>query len=1256
MTEETLFDQARNLPEAERIGFLDRECAGQPELRGRVEALLAADSASRSPLDVAVDQPRGIGDPAATGSFRPSPSADEVEGALIAGRYKLRQQIGEGGMGAVWMADQTEPVKRKVAVKLIRVERGHSRSILARFEAERQAIALMDHPHIAKLLDAGTTETGSPYFVMELVKGVPLVDFCDQHRLTIPDRLNLFTQICSAVQHAHQKGIIHRDLKPGNILVESHDGKPVPKVIDFGLAKATGLQLTEHSMFTAFGTVMGTPLYMAPEQASFNAIDVDTRADVYALGVILYELLTGTTPITRDSLKKAAFDELMRLVREQEAPAPSSRLSSVDSTPSVAASRQIEPAKLGRFVKGELDWIVMKALSKERERRYESATGFSKDIERFMNHEPVQAGPPSARYRFQKFVRRNRGQVVAASLVLTALVAGIVGTTWGLIEARKQEREASAARDREAEQRLAAEAERDEKEKARKTAVAEKERADREKAIAEAVKNFMTNDVFGRAGDRRLGQSADIKARTLLEEAAKTIGEKFGNRPEIELEVRYALGKGFLQIGLMKPAMEQGRRLLELCRKLKPKDDPTTLEVLKELAYATAHSDQSLAWSREVFEAYRLKHGDDHILTAEAASSRIWLLHQRDPKEAMRLCEYYLPILREKCGATSKQALSISAYKALLLTQSGKIDEALTIYRQVHDAYEQKQTDWKLRPQEGTWHFIAGLLLEQRKYQEAIPLYLDDIERLSRALGADHSEVTFRRSGLANAYWFSGDHAKAGPAMLDVTEGDRRTYGPRAPWGLEAQRRGVAALSRVKRLDVAVARADAWAGSDKADDLANAASLLSMVVQRTPNAAEAEKLRDRAMQLLNRAVTRGWDDMDRLQEFIALAERKDFLSLAANLRSGKPSPLPSVLTSLANSARSAHKYAEAVKHQQEAIRLQEAEIAKFPGDESLLEALGNFHDHLGESFRSLGDVTQAVKAHLAALNARLDAAHRAKEPERKFVLTDQAAWSHHNVGVVYFGAKEYEKSVAAFREAVGLRSPLLRETSKMHPYHYNLRRDFDYLGKACRESGKLEQAAEAFRQALAISSAMVDEDFNNAENRSVLDWSQRQLAAVLMKLRNFPEARDIYRKNLELYRKTNESGVLGPLMLLGTTLLQTGEWQEAETILKECVGRQEKQIPDQWPTFNTYSMLGGAFLGQKKYAEAEPLLVKGYEGLKAREKKIPPDSIDSIPLALDRLIEWSSMTNKPDDAAKYRELRAKHLSGKEVEPTPKEKK
>jgi WD40 repeat protein len=340
----------------------------------------------------------------------------------VIGPYKLLQPIGEGGMGNVYMAEQTQPVRRMVALKVIKPGMD-SRQVLARFGAERQALALMDHPNIAKVLDAGTTESGRPYFVMELVKGVPITRYCDDRRLTLKERLELFVPVCQAVQHAHQKGIIHRDLKPSNVLIAQYDGRPVPKVIDFGVAKATGQRLTEQTLFTEFGSVVGTLEYMSPEQAELNQLDIDTRSDVYSLGAVLYELLTGSTPLGRERLKTAALVEMLRIIREEDCPRPSTRLSTTEELPSVAACRQAEPHKLSSLLRGELDWIVMKALEKDRNRRYETANGLAFDIQLYLADEPVTACPPSAWYRFGKFARRNRGLLATASVVVAALLA-----------------------------------------------------------------------------------------------------------------------------------------------------------------------------------------------------------------------------------------------------------------------------------------------------------------------------------------------------------------------------------------------------------------------------------------------------------------------------------------------------------------------------------------------------------------------------------------------------------------------------------------------------------------------------------------------------------------------------------------------------------------------------------------------------------------------------------------------------------------
>lgn len=438
-----LFLQALDLQPDQIASFLDDAC-GDPQLRQRVQKLIDAHNEAGGFLapshmeetSIGAEKDFALDEVAPAVEATHVPEVSMAEGTVIADRYTLRERLGEGGMGEVWVAKQSEPVKRRVALKLIKTGMD-SRAMLSRFEQERQALAMMDHPNIARVLDGGLTPNGQPFFVMELVNGLPLTQFCDGAKLSLQQRLELFVPICQAVQHAHQKGIVHRDLKPANILVTMIDGRPVPKIIDFGVAKALSGSLSDETL-TQFGAVVGTLEYMSPEQASFSGTDVDTRADIYSLGVILYELLTGLKPIDKVRLKDAALNEMIRIIREEEPSKPSTRLSTDDSAPSMAALRQTEPQKLMALLRGELDWVVMKCLEKDRDRRYETANALLRDLQRYLLDEPVEARPPSASYRLRKFLKRNKAPAIAGSLLIVTLLAGIAGTTWGVVEANRQ--------------------------------------------------------------------------------------------------------------------------------------------------------------------------------------------------------------------------------------------------------------------------------------------------------------------------------------------------------------------------------------------------------------------------------------------------------------------------------------------------------------------------------------------------------------------------------------------------------------------------------------------------------------------------------------------------------------------------------------------------------------------------------------------------------------------------------------------------
>jgi eukaryotic-like serine/threonine-protein kinase len=765
MNEESLFIAALELPNAaDRQGFLEKTCAGNVALRQRVERLLAAHMEILGILD----RPGGPAGPTAVNAgFAPNivPAGEHV-GSVVAGRYRLLEEIGAGGMSTVWKAEQTQPVRRMVALKLIKAGMD-SRTVLSRFEAERQALALMEHPNIARVLDGGTTESGRPFFVMEYVKGVPFTRYCDDARLTIAQRLTLFVPVCKAVQHAHIKGVVHRDLKPSNILICLYDGQPVPKVIDFGLAKAIQERLTERTLHTAHGVLVGTPLYMSPEQAQFNNVDVDARADVYALGVILYELLTGTTPLERRRLKEAAWHELLRLIKEEEPPRPSARLSDSDALPSLAAQRQLEPVRLARLVRGELDWIVMKCLEKDRTRRYETASGLARDVECYLADEPVEACPPSAGYRLRKFLRRHRVPALAATTILLLLVAGIVGTTWGLIRADRARK---------------AEADRAEGEK-RANQKAQKLLQQIEKGSEILASVF--GDLDPRAEEKEGRPLRAILGDKLDRAAAELEGDAVGD-PLVVANLQVRLGRTYRALGHAAEAKVLFTKAIAIRRAHLGPDNTDTLAVMSQLALTlkdTGEIPESIAVLEQVLAAQMRQLGPstnirDILVTRNGLAVAYWFTGKTS--EACALLEQVRDAAIAELGPDD--ALAIEALDNLsgVYMTLGKRAEAVALAQQVRDTQVKKH---------GADHPIAIASLNNlaRRYQDAgrmrqaLALFEEARDASVPKLGAEHRSTLIILDNLARLYRAFNRLAEAIPLAEQVRDARVTTLGAYHP-------------------------------------------------------------------------------------------------------------------------------------------------------------------------------------------------------------------------------------------------------------------------------------------------------------------------------------------------------------------------------------------------------------------------------------------------------------------------------------------
>ena len=784
-----IFDLAISLPVERRGEILDRECGGDAALRAAVEDLLRAAEPSEgltaaptlaAPAAPSPEKPERLTEaPTVAG---PAAAAGEPAGqgpGASIGPYTLLKVIGEGGFGSVYLAAQEQPVRRQVALKIIKLGMD-TKEVIARFDAERQALAMMDHPNIARVLDAGATATGRPYFVMDLVKGEPIAYYCDAHNLGIRERLELFAQVCAAVQHAHTKGIIHRDIKPSNVLVGVVDGRPSVKVIDFGIAKATSARLTEQTLFTQHRQLIGTLEYMSPEQAE-GSLDIDTRTDVYSLGVLLYELLTGATPFDGRSLRSAAFAEIQRIIREVDPPAPSSRLSqSTDTLTTVAARRDTEPRKLGTIVRGELDWIVMKALEKDRGRRYETANGLAMDIRRYLDGEAVVAAPPSAAYRAGKFVRRHKGAVLSAAAVAAALLIGVVAFAWQASVARSQ-RDRAVKAEAETELRadqlqLVADFQADMLGQIDPNRAGEELTADVTAKLAAALA-AADPPLPAAARDRQVAAftsqwgrvnatdvARELIDRTILRPAIATIDTQFEDQPAVAARLRHVLAAQYRVLGLYDESMPLAEAALATRRQVLGQEHPDTLVSLNEMGFL--------------------------------------LLAMGKPAEAEPCFREALEKMQGALGEDHRDTLTAMANLAWSLQDQGRLDEAEPFYRECLEKRRRAFGDDD--PDTATAISNVGyVLLAQGKYAEAEPFFREAATTLAALRGEDDPDAVVAVNNLGYAIQYQGRPAEAEPFLREALERWRRSRGEDHPLTLLAMNNLALLLQDLNQLDEA---------------------------------------------------------------------------------------------------------------------------------------------------------------------------------------------------------------------------------------------------------------------------------------------------------------------------------------------------------------------------------------------------------------------------------------------------------------------
>jgi len=737
MNPNEIFQKATQIADpAKRAAYLDDICKGDQNLRKDVEELLNAHEQAGVPLGV----------PAVSEASTLDKSG-QIEGpGTRIGRYEVLELIGEGGMGLVYLAEQKKPVKRRVALKIIKPGMD-SKQVIARFEAERQALALLDHPNIAHVFDAGATKTGRPYFVMEYVKGMSIIKYCDEHKLSIEERLELFKDVCEGAHHAHQKGIIHRDIKPSNILVSIHGDRVVPKIIDFGIAKATAQALTDKTFFTYEGELLGTPEYMSPEQVDLATQDIDTRSDIYSLGAVLYELLTGTSPFDSETLREGGIEHIRHVIRDQEPKTPSTRLTSLgQQARKVAQQRRTEVGTLARRLHKELEWIPLKAMRKERTRRYRSASELADDIGNYLQGAALIAGPESTAYRLRKFVRRNRAFVTGVAAVLVVLMGGVIVSTLFAV------------------------------------------RAEYARAEAQAVSDFLRNDLLASV-DMFAAKDPNVTVRSLLDTASKKLEGKFTEQPLVEGWIRQTLGETYRTLGLYEPAESHLERALDIYRARLGAEDPATLACMTALGwvyFCQSHYEDAESQLDKALQVKQHLLGQEHpeVVLLMILLGRVYNAQGRLDKAEQVFRQALETAERVLVEGHPDTLLCMSSLARLYRDQS-RYDDAEPLYVKMLDicrrVFGEEHPDTLV-----SMNNLATLYLDQGRYEEAEPLYLDTLEIRKRVLGEEHPDTLVSMNNLALLYQQQGRYGEGDPLYNETLEIRRRVLGPEHPDSLRS--------------------------------------------------------------------------------------------------------------------------------------------------------------------------------------------------------------------------------------------------------------------------------------------------------------------------------------------------------------------------------------------------------------------------------------------------------------------------------------